>query len=282
MDDHHPYFESNRKIWNQRTAVHKDSVFYDLASFKKGRNSLAAIELGEIGDVGGKSLLHLQCHFGMDTMSLSRMGARSTGIDLSDEAIRLAGGINEELKLDAEFVCCNVYDLLSENPVRPEDPGLQKVRETRFDMVFTSYGVIGWLPDLVLWGKLIQERLKPGGFFYIAEFHPVVWMFDEEFTYIKYPYDNRELIVTENEGTYTDRQADIRGKEYSWNHSISELLNALIGAGLQIEFFNEHMFSPYPCFRNVVEAGPDKWHIKGLEGKIPMVFSLKATKPADT
>jgi hypothetical protein len=86
------------------------------------------------------------------------------------------------------------------------------------------------------------------------------------------------LIVTENEGTYTDRNADIKGKEYSWNHSISEVLNALINAGLQIEFFNEHMYSPYPCFRNVVETETGKWHIKGKEGKIPMVYSLRAKK----
>jgi hypothetical protein len=112
----------------------------------------------------------------------------------------------------------------------------------------------------------------------MAEFHPVVWMFDEEFTHIKYYYDNRELIVTENEGTYTDRNADIKGKEYSWNHSISEVLNALINAGLKIELFNEHMHSPYPCFRNVVETEKGKWHIKGIEGKIPMVYSLRARK----
>jgi SAM-dependent methyltransferase len=148
----------------------------------------------------------------------------------------------------------------------------------QFDIVFTSYGVIGWLPDLVPWASVIAEKLKPGGFFYMAEFHPVVWMFDDEFTHIKYHYDNRDVIITENEGTYTDRNADIKGKEYSWNHSISEVLNALINAGLKIEFFNEYMYSPYPCFRNVVEAEEDKWHIKGMEGKIPMVYSLRARK----
>ena len=110
----------------------------------------------------------------------------------------------------------------------------------------------------------------------MAEFHPVVWMFDDDFTHIKYYYENREVIVTENEGTYTDRNADIKGKEYSWNHSISEVLNALISAGLKIEMFNEHMYSPYPCFRNSVEAEEGKWHIKGMEGKIPMVYSLMA------
>jgi len=259
------YFEANKHLWNQRTAVHKDSAFYDLARFKSGANVLTTIELNEIGVVKDKSLLHLQCHFGMDTLSLGRMGANCTGVDLSDDAVNLAKEINEELNLDAKFICCNVYDL-------KEHLG------EKFDIVFTSYGVVGWLPDLDKWAAIISHFLKDDGIFYMAEFHPVVWMFDEEFTHIKYYYDNRELIVTENEGTYTDRNAAIKGKEYSWNHSISEVLNALIKAGLKIEFFNEHMYSPYPCFRNVVETEKGKWHIKGMEGKIPLVYSLRARK----
>ena len=265
MSVNQQYFEANRSHWNQRTSVHKDSAFYDLAGFRAGANVLTPIELTEISDVKGKSLLHLQCHFGMDTMSFSRMDAKCTGVDLSDDAIKLAKEINGELKLDAKFVCCNVYDL-------------KEYLDKKFDIVFTSYGVVGWLPDLNKWAQIISHFLKPGGIFYMAEFHPVVWMFDEEFTHIKYYYDNRELIVTENEGTYTDRKADIKGKEYSWNHSISEVLNALINVGLQIEFFNEHMYSPYPCFRNMVETETGKWHIKGMEGKIPMVYSLRAGK----
>ena len=265
MSDQEKYFEANKSIWNQRTSVHKDSSFYNLEGFKGGKNSLAPIEISEIGEVKGKSLLHLQCHFGIDTMSFSRIGAKCTGIDLSDEAICLAQSINRDLSLDAKFICCNVYDT-------PE------YLQEKFEIVFTSYGVLGWLPDLKQWARIISERLKPGGFFYIAEFHPVLWMFDEEFTHVKYYYDNRELIITENEGTYTDRHAEIKGKEYSWNHSISEVLNALIEAGLKIEFFNEHYYSPYPCFRNTVESEPGKWHIRNMEGKLPMVFTLKAAK----
>ncbi|TMI65102.1 MAG: class I SAM-dependent methyltransferase [Bacteroidetes bacterium] len=265
MEDHNQYFEANKNLWNQRTAVHKDSEFYNLAAFKAGENVLTPIELNEIGDVKGKSLLHLQCHFGMDTLNFSRMGAKCTGIDLSDGAIKLAQEINDELKLDAKFVCCNVLDTS------------EYIKE-QFDIVFTSYGTIGWLPDLKPWAKMIAQRMKPDGFFYIAEFHPVMWMFDDDFTHIKYAYENQEVIVTENEGTYTDRNADIKGKEYSWNHSISEVLNALVATGLKIEFFNEHMYSPYPCFRNTVETEKGKWHIKGMEGKLPMVYSLKAVK----
>ncbi len=114
--------------------------------------------------------------------------------------------------------------------------------------------------------------------FYMADFHPVVWMFDDDFTHIKYYYDNREVIVMENQPTYTDGGDNIAGKEYSWNHSISEILNALIKAGLTIKQFNEFNFSPYSNFTNSIEVEKGKWQIKGMEGKIPMVYSIKAFK----
>ena len=265
MDEYLHYFEANKHLWNQRTAVHKDSSFYDLAGFKAGKNVLTPIELNELGDVKGKKMLHLQCHFGMDSLNWARLGADVTGIDLSDEAINEATKLNDELELNAKFICCNVYDL-------KEHLG------EKFDIVFTSYGVVGWLPDLDKWAEIISHYLKPGGVFYMAEFHPVVWMFDDEFTHIKYYYDNRELIVVDSQGTYTDREADIKAKEYSWNHSISEVLNALIKQGLRIELFNEFTYSPYPCFSNIVQGEDGNWRIKGMEGKIPMVYSVKAIK----
>lgn len=265
MNDYEEYFGANKKLWNQRTVVHKNSNFYNLAGFKAGSTVLTPIELNELGNINGKTMLHLQCHFGMDSLDWARRGAIVTGVDLSDEAIKEAKQLNDELKLNAKFVCCNVYDTS------------EYVKE-QFDIVFTSYGTIGWLPDLQPWAKMIAERLKPGGIFYIADFHPVLWMFDDEFTHFQYSYENREVIVTESEGTYTDRDADITGKEYGWNHSISEILNALITNGLQIVHFNEFMYSPYACFRNSVEFEKGKWHIKGLEGKIPMVYTLKAIK----
>ena len=265
MTGNEKYFEANRDLWNQRTMVHKDSSFYNLAGFKAGETVLTPIELNELGDVNGKTLLHLQCHFGMDSLDWARRGAIVTGIDLSDAAIEEAQRLNEELGLHANFVRCNVLDTAV-------------FVKGEFDIVFSSYGTIGWLPDLVPWAKMIAEKLKPGGLFYLAEFHPVLWMFDDDFTRIQYSYENRELIITENQGTYTDRNAAITGKEYSWNHSISEVLNALIGAGLQLGLFNEHMYSPYSCFRNMVETEKGKWHIKGMEGKLPMVYSLRAIK----
>ena len=157
MENYQSYFEQNKDSWNKRTAVHKESAFYDLDSFKKGKSALNKIELEELGDVTGKSLLHLQCHFGMDTMSWARAGADCVGVDLSDEAINLAKEINSELNLHTGFICCNVYDL-------------KQHLDKKFDIVFTSYGTIGWLPDLDKWAEIVAHFLKPGGIFYIADF----------------------------------------------------------------------------------------------------------------
>ena len=265
MEDHQSYFAANRESWNKRTGVHKDSDFYDLETFKKGASSLNKIELEGLGDVKEKTLLHLQCHFGMDTMSWEREGAIVTGADLSDDAINLAKEIATELNLKAKFICCNVYDL-------------QQHLDEKFDIVFTSYGTIGWLPDLDKWAQLIAYYLKPGGIFYITDFHPTLWMMDENFEHIKYYYFNTLVIEEETSGTYTDRNAPIRSKEYSWNHPFSEIFTALIKNGLTIKEFNEYPFSPYNCFNNM-EQGDDKmWRIKGMDEKMPMLYSIKAVK----
>ena len=265
MEQYQKYFDENKNLWNQRTVIHKASSFYDLPSFLKGKTSLNEIELRELGNIEGKKILHLQCHFGMDTLSLARTGAKVTGVDLSDTAIDEAKKLNQQLGLDAKFICCNVYEL-------------KDFLNDKFDIVFTSYGVIGWLPDLHKWAEIIAHYLKPGGFFYMAEFHPVVWMLDEEFKGVKYYYHNQEVIVLDAQGTYTDRNAEIQSKEYSWNHSTSEVLNSLLSQNLQLNFFNEYSYSPYPCFQNIVQGIDGNWRVKGLEDKIPMVFSLKASK----
>jgi 2-polyprenyl-3-methyl-5-hydroxy-6-metoxy-1,4-benzoquinol methylase len=259
-------FNANKDAWNKRTGVHKDSAFYDVASFKAGKSSLNKIELEEVGDVKGKSLLHLQCHFGMDTLSWAREGAIVTGVDLSDDAIKYALQLSSELNIPGEFICCNVYDL-------------KEHLKHQFDVVFTSYGVIGWLPDLDNWASIISHFLKPGGTFYMAEFHPVVWMLDENFERVKYYYHNKEMIAEVTQGTYTDRDADIQYQEFSWNHSLSEVVNILIKHGLQIQLFNEFSYSCYNCFKNVEQSADGYWRVKGLEDKIPMMYSIKAIKP---
>ena|SRR3989338_708860 len=266
MERYKNYFEANQHTWNQRVGIHKDSKFYDLGSFKAGKSSLiSSIEKKELPDVRDKRLLHLQCHFGMDTLSWEREGAIVTGIDFSDKAIQVARQLTTDLQLNANFVCSNVYDLRTN-------------LEGPFDIVFTSYGVIGWLPDLDNWASIIAHFLKPGGIFYMAEFHPVLFMFDEQLEALKYHYTNHEVIELEVEGTYTDGDATIQGKEYGWNHSLSEVINALLAHGLNIELFNEFTYSPFPCFPNLVQGVDGNWRIKGLEGKIPMVYSIRARK----
>ena len=277
MTDLKQYFAANKKLWNKRTLIHKDSAFYDVAGFKKGKTSLKEIELKEVGNVKGKKLLHLQCHFGMDTLSWARLGATVTGIDISDEAIKTAKALSKETGLKGDFFCCNIYDLLP-GKTTSRVPTFKKDSKGSFDIVFTSYGVIGWLPDLDKWAEIIAWYLKPGGTFYIAEFHPVIWMFDEHFDEIKYYYHNQELIAVESEGTYTDRYAEIKGTEFSWNHSLSEVFNALTRHGLRIELFNEFSYSPFNCFNHLVKGTDGNYRIKGREDKIPMVYSLRATK----
>ncbi len=278
MENYQSYFEANKKSWNKRTAVHKDSAFYDLDSFKKGKTSLTKIELEELGDVKGKTLLHLQCHFGMDTMSWAREGATCVGVDLSDEAIKLAKEINEELNLRANFINANIYDLKDNTEALRYYSSPTGGDWDGADIVFTSYGTIGWLPDLDKWAKIVAHFLKPGGTFYIADFHPTLWMMDENFEKVKYNYFNTEIITEEISGTYTDREAPIKSIEHSWNHPFSEIFNALIKHGLQIEQFNEFPFSPYNCFNNLEQGADGMWRIKGMDGKMPMMYSIKATK----
>jgi 2-polyprenyl-3-methyl-5-hydroxy-6-metoxy-1,4-benzoquinol methylase len=259
------YIEANKELWNQRTDVHFTSDFYDVPTFIEGKNSLKEIELELLGDVNGKSILHLQCHFGQDTLSLARMGAKVTGIDLSDKSITKANELAKQLNLDAEFICSDIFEL-------------KKNLQRQFDIIFTSYGTIGWLPELKTWAKIISHYLKPGGEFIIAEFHPVMWMFDNDFKYLQYSYFNKETIIEEEEGTYADTSSPIKTTSYYWNHSLSDVINPLITESLEIEVFNEFDYSPYNCVRNMVQIAEGKYQLTGMEGKIPMVFALKARK----
>ncbi len=262
------YFESNRKAWDLRVDVHKNSEMYDLESFMKGRNSLTEIELKALeNEVNGKSLLHLQCHFGQDTLSLARMGAKVTGVDLSPKGIKLARELNEELGLDASFVESNVMDL-------------QVNLDGLFDIVYTSFGVTSWLPDLEKWASIIDHFLKPGGIFFIAEFHPTLYMFEFSNQKIEYNYfEGEDAIVEEGTGTYTDRKANISYKDYFWTHSLYETINPLVQRGLIVKEFLEYPYSPFNCFENMTEIEKGKYKFGDFETSIPHVFSLKMQKP---
>ena len=161
------YYETNKKRWNELVGIHADSEEYDIDGFIAGKNSLQDIELRILGDVKGKSLLHLQYHFGMDTINWSRLGVKATGVDFSETAIELARELAKKTGMDTNFVCSNVYDL------RNNLTG-------QFDIVFTSIGVLCWLQDVKEWARIIAHFLKPGGTFLLVESHPFMWVFDDE------------------------------------------------------------------------------------------------------
>lgn len=202
-------------------------------------------------------------------MTLARMGAKATGLDLSDKAIERAREFAEKLNLDVTFVCCDIYDA-------------PKHLNEKFDLIFTSYGTIGWLPDLEKWANVISCFLKPNGQFVMADFHPVIWMYDNDFKEVFYSYFNIEPIIETETGTYAEPDAELKTQTIGWNHPISEILNSLIKSGLEINSFNEYNYSPYNCFNKTIEFEKGKFTIKHLDHKIPMVYSILATKKDQT
>jgi ubiquinone/menaquinone biosynthesis C-methylase UbiE len=259
---------ANLNLWNEWTQIHAQGDTYGLQSFKAGRNELHPLEISELGPVAGKSLLHLQCHFGLDTLSWARRGALVTGIDFSDQAIDLARSISAECSIPASFICCDLYDLPNH---------LDKT----FDIVFTSYGVLTWLSDLTTWAQLAARYLKPGGIFYIAEFHPASDIFDEnaDKLQIAYPYFNPNVEAYPVQGSYADREAVVRqAVEYGWTHPLGEVITSLIQAGLSLEFVHEFPFNIYQGLALLEQAEDGYWYLPGKAQTIPLLYSIRAVK----
>ena len=268
------YFEANKEHWDELARLHygTESEEYSVKSFLDGQTTLKSYELKEMGNVKGKSLLHLQCHFGLDTLSWAREGAFVTGIDFSTEGIRLAKILANQAKLEARFIKSNLY-------------GLPKVLSEEFDIVYTSIGVLCWLNNLKEWGEGISHFLKPGGFFYMAEIHPFSNVFDNDTkdikelqVYYNYFHDPKPMeFITD--GTYASIDAKIEAKkEYVWMHSMSDIINSLIKAGLRIEFLNEYPFTVWKQFP-FVARGPDGfYYLKDQKADIPLLVTLKAVK----
>lgn len=260
--------QTNRALWDELVGVHVGAPrAYDLDSFRAGHSTLKPLEAEEVGDVRGKRLLHLQCHFGMDTISWARRGASVVGADFSPEAITLARQLSEELSVEAEFVCSNIYEL-------PEK------LDGEFDIVFTSYGVLCWLPDLAEWGKVISHFLAPDGFFYIAEQHPVGALFndrDGELMASESYFDIGPIEET-SDGSYADRSAILQNKtSYEWHHALSDIINALTGSGLRVEFLHEFPFCMFQWLPSMVKGDDGWWRVPGRDN-VPFLFSLKASK----
>jgi SAM-dependent methyltransferase len=263
------YTKANRLSWDERVPIHVASESYSLESFKAGRCSLKSIELDELGDISGKSMLHLQCHFGMDTLSWAKRGAIVTGVDFSNPAIEQARTLAKDLDIDARFVISSVYDL-------PQN------LTGDFDIVFTSYGVLCWLGDLTRWAEVIAHFLKPGGTFYIVEGHPVANMFDDELKEqlkIKHSYFNIGPVKFDFPWTYTDGDARLDNSvTYEWSHSISEIVTALIKSGLEIQLINEFPFSFHKYLPCMIKGEDGWWRLPNGDERIPFMFSLKAKK----
>ncbi|HYU82144.1 MAG TPA: class I SAM-dependent methyltransferase [Candidatus Polarisedimenticolia bacterium] len=267
------YLEANRALWNEWADINYRSDFYRVADFKAGLNKLRTYEMAEVGPVDGKDLLHLQCHFGLDTLCWARLGARVTGADFSTAALSQARALAEDVGLDARFVESDIYEL-------PQHLG------GSFDVVYTSRGVLGWLPDLDKWGKVAAHFVKPGGFLYITEIHPVAQVFDDDEGVrelrLRYPYFTQpEPISTPTKGSYADRSARVAQEvEYGWSHGLGEIVTALTTAGLRIDFLHEFPFAEWPIA--FLQPAADGTHRLPSEhdGKLPLFFSLKASKPA--
>ncbi|MEM9837218.1 MAG: class I SAM-dependent methyltransferase [Bacteroidota bacterium] len=262
------YLAINKDHWNKSTETHWTSDFYNVKAWLAGDdNNIRSIERALLpADLSGLKLLHLQCHFGQDTLSLARMGAQVTGVDLSDRAIARAEELASMAQLSARFLCCDVYSL----------PDILAEAGT-FDIVFTSYGTIGWLPDMDRWAAVVSHFLKPGGTFVFAEFHPFIWTLNHDRNGFEYSYFNRETIIEEAEHSYTDGHKE-PSREIAWNHDQAEVLTALLDQGLQLEKFQEFDYSPWNCFHDLVEVGEHQYQFKGLEGMVPITYALRMRK----
>jgi SAM-dependent methyltransferase len=265
----------NQALWDAWTRIHVPSAFYDVASFRDGTRPirLSDYELEEIGPVDGRSLLHLQCHFGLDTLSWARLGARVTGLDFSAEAVAAARALADDVGLEARFVQSNVYDA-------PE------VLDETFDIVYTSRGVLGWLPDIRGWARVAAHFVRPGGTFYVTEIHPVAQVFEDEGVEsgelrLRYPYwSHAEPISFDAQGSYADPSANTDGlREHGWDHSLGEIVTALVDAGLRIDFVHEFPFVEWPV-AFLVEGADGRYRLPpSAGGELPLFFSIGATKP---
>ena len=264
------YFSTNLKHWNELVDIHKEKNRYNLDDFMKNPNSLHSVELEALGDVKGKSLLHLQCHFGMDSLSWAKLGADVTAVDFSNKGIELAKSLSKKLNIPARFICSNVYDLL-------------EILDEKFDIVYTSYGVLYWLPDIPKWGEIVSRYVKEGGTFFISEFHPVFGILGEDRSSnitIEYPYfDQDEPMYFNEDGSYADPSATLCNKEtYGWAHSLSTIINSLINAGLTIRNFNEYPYSVDKLLSFMVKGADGYYRLRESDQELPLMFSIEAIK----
>ncbi|MDN3294425.1 methyltransferase domain-containing protein [Streptomyces ficellus] len=265
--------EANRSLWDERVPIHVAGDYYDLDAFRAGeREVLRDFELAEVGDVTGRSLLHLQCHIGLDTLSWARRGASHVvGLDFSEPAIETARSLAADIGLTPEraaFVAADVYD------------AAEAVPDASYDIVYTGVGALNWLPDVRRWAETAASLVAPGGFLYLAEFHPLTDILDDETgSRIAYDYFSRDAWVDETPGTYADVDAaTVHNRSVEWQHPIGEVVSALIAAGLRIEFLHEHDVSLFARFKALVRHEDGYYRFAADRPRIPLMYSLRARK----
>ena len=278
IDRSQPYLEANRKRWDESVAVHAASEFYGVDRFLAGESTLTQLDLDEIGDVDGRSLLHLQCHFGLDTLSWARLGAEVVGVDFAPSAILLARDLAAQTGLDATFVECDVYD------------SLERLSELvgSVDLVYVNLGALCWLPSIRDWAEVCARFLRPGGQLYVRDVHPIAFTLDDEAAagvlQLRYPYfETAEPLSWSGDDDYADGSATFEHQTtYEWNHSLGEIVSAVIDAGLTIDFLHEHDWTVYRALPWLNETEPGIWRLPQIDGnsdrRLPLMFSLGATK----
>lgn len=262
------WIAANQSMWDARVPIHAGSTWYDLDGFRAGALALDDLELAGVGDVKGRTLLHLQCHFGLSTLSWSRLGADATGVDFSAAAITTARALATELDLPARFEHAEIGECR-----------LERI----FDICFTSWGVLMWLPDLTAWARTISAHLRPGGTFFLAEGHPHLFIWDDERDGKGYlprnPYFRHSEPVTDREAsTYVDTSVQLGYPQHRWNHPIAEVVTALASAGLCIVELAEHPRLPWKPLTWMIEdtSRPGWWRIEN--DPFPLSFTVKAIK----
>jgi SAM-dependent methyltransferase len=261
---------ANRSNWNDRTKVHLVSQFYDVEGWLREPRRPRAHEAEALGDVSGLRLLHLQCHFGLDTLAWARAGALVTGLDFSPDAIDAAREIARRAALSdrAEFVCADVYD------------ATKALVHATFDVVYVSLGALCWLPSVDRWAEQVGALVAPGGRFYIHDGHPLAWaLADDTLALAETYFEEDEPLVEDSEKTYTDAARPLTAqRSYVWNHGIGEIVTALIRHGLRLEWLVEHDWTPWPHFSWLVEHDDHRWRVPPGMPRLPWTFSLLASR----
>jgi SAM-dependent methyltransferase len=265
-----PFRSANRDYWDGKAEFNLASWNVDGFVADPARlSTIVAADRDAVGNVRGRSLLHLQCHFGMDTLAWARLGAEVTGIDFSPRAITMAIDLAARAGLAARFVEADLY-------AAPE------VLPEAFEVVYTGGGALCWLPDIRGWAQVVARMLRPGGTFYIREAHPVLWSLEDEREdaqlVICRPYFEVAEPTRWDAEPIWDKGAPEVTTSYEWHHGLGEIVGALIEAGLTIEALREHQTCLWQALPFMVEGEDGWWRLPDRPERLPLMYSIRARK----